>query len=65
MQDVGFLTRLPCTGSPIAAYDIPATWHTEFLARFQGVLPPDSGYREFSSVHRPTLKWICQFYVSL
>ena len=28
-------------------------------------VPPGSGYVEFSSPHGPTLRWICQFYVSL
>ena len=59
LQDVTFLTGLPCTGSPMAAYDIPVTWRTDLLARFHDVLPPGSGYMEFSSLHGPTLRWIC------
>lgn len=65
LQDTPFLIGLPSVGFPLAAYNIPATWCTELLAKFQEVLPPDSGYREFSSTHRTTLMWICQFYVSL
>ena len=65
LQDVSYLTGLPCAGSPMAAHDIPATWRTDLLARFHDVLPPGSGYAEFSSPHGPTLRWICQFYVSL
>lgn len=65
LQDVTFLTGLPCAGFPLAAYDLPATWRMKFLARFQQVLPLGSGYREFSSTHEPILRCICQFYVSL
>lgn len=62
LQDVGFLTGLPYVGFPLVAYDVLATWRMEFLARFQGVLLPDAGYKEFRSTHRPMLKWLCQFY---
>ena len=65
LQDVGFLPGLPCIGSPMAAYDIPATWRTDLLARFHDVLSLGSGDMEFSSPHGLTLRWICQFYVSL
>ena len=65
LQDVTFLTGFPYADFPLAVYDIPATWCTEFLTRFQGVLSLDNGYREFSSTHGATLKWICQFYISL
>ena len=34
LQDLGYLTGLPCTGFPLAVHDILATWRTEFLARF-------------------------------
>nr|CCI55291.1 PH01B001G05.14 [Phyllostachys edulis] len=63
LQDVIFLTELPCVGFPLATHDVPTTWRTEFLARFQGVLPPNTGYREFSNTHRLSLKWIYQFYL--
>ena len=51
LQDVTFLIGLLYVGSPLAAHDVPATWRTEFLARFQGVLPPNTAYREFNSTH--------------
>ena len=56
LQDVTFLIGLPRVGFPLAAHNVPATWRTEFLERFQGVLPPNTGYREFSSTHGPSLK---------
>lgn len=59
LHDVTFLTRSPYVGFPLVAHDVPATWRTKFLARFYGVLPPNTGYREFSSTHGPSLKWIC------
>ena len=37
----------------------------DLLARFHDMLPAGSNYTEFSSPHGPTLKWICQFYVSI
>lgn len=65
LQDVSFLLGLPCAGRPLAAYDVSDTWRTDLLARFHDVLPAGSNYTEFSSPHGPTLKWICQFYVSI
>ena len=65
LQDVSFLLGLPCAGRPLVAYDVPVTWRTDLLARFRDVLPEGSNYTEFSSPHGPTLKWICQFYVSI
>ena len=51
LQDVGYLTGLPCTGFPMAAYDVPNTWRTDILGRFQGLLLANTGYREFSNTH--------------
>lgn len=65
LQDVTFLTKLPCTSFPMAAYDTPAMWRKDLLARFHDVLPPGNGYTKFSNPHGLTLRWICQFYVSL
>ena len=41
-QDVTFITGLPYTGFPLASQDVPTTWRTEILARFQGVLLPNT-----------------------
>ena len=49
LQDVTFLTGMPCAGFPLVAYDIPATWRTDLLVRFHDLLPPGSGYIEFNS----------------
>lgn len=61
LQDVGYLTGLPCMGFPLATHNVPDMWRMEILARFQGLLPANAGYREFSSTHGPTLNWINQF----
>lgn len=58
IQDMTFLIVFPYAGFPLVAHDVPATWCMEFLARFHGVLLPNTSYKEFNSTHGPSLKWI-------
>ena len=52
LQNVAFLSGFPYAGFPLAAHDVPATWCTEFLTRFQGVLPPNTDYIQlFQELH--------------
>lgn len=61
LQDVAYLTSLPCACPPMTAHEVTSMWCMDILARFIGVLPYGDG---FNSTHGPSLNWLCQFYVS-
>jgi hypothetical protein len=60
LEDVAMLGGLPCAGQAMGPIDIPAMWHTDFLARFDHAPAP---YVPFTDTHGPTWTWIQQFSV--
>jgi hypothetical protein len=66
LEDVVMLGELSCAGEAMGPIDIPATWHTDFLARFANVPRKDrvsAPYVPFADTHGPTWTWIQQFSV--
>jgi hypothetical protein len=66
LEDAAMLGGLPCAGQAMGSIDIPATWHSNFLARFANVPRNDrvpAPYVAFADTHRPTWTWIQQFSV--
>jgi hypothetical protein len=59
LKDSAMLGGLPCAGHAMGF--IPATWHTDFLARFANVPRNDRApapYVAFADTHGPTWTWI-------
>jgi hypothetical protein len=66
LEDAAMLGGLPCAGEAMGLIDIPATWHTDLLARFANVPWNDcapASYVPFADTHGPTWTWIHQFSV--
>jgi hypothetical protein len=56
LEDATMLGGLPCAGQAMGLIDIPATWHTDFLARFANVPRNDRApapYMPFADTHDP------------
>jgi hypothetical protein len=57
LEDAAMLGGLPCAGQAMGPIDLPATWHTNFLARFANVPRNDCAlapYVPFVDTHGPT-----------
>lgn len=61
LQDVVYLTGLPCAGPPVTTHEFTPMWRAYFVARFAGVLLQIGC---FDSTHGPLLKWLYQLYVN-
>jgi hypothetical protein len=61
LEDAAMLGGLPCAGQAMGPIDIPATWQTDYLARFANVPRNDRAlapYAPFVDPHRSTWTWI-------
>jgi hypothetical protein len=66
LEDAAMCGGLLCAGQAMGPTDIPATWHTDFLAWFADVPRNNRAsapYVAFADTHGPTWTWIQQFNV--